>query len=277
VVLYELSTGQKPFTGESRQALINRILSGQPSPIETGLPSELDSILSKALEKDRELRYQTASDFRADVRRLLRQIDSSPSGSGAHVAKPFMRPRWLWPVVTGLLILTTAVFAWSVWLRVRAVTLDWSRAAHLQLTNEHGTEFYPSLAPDGRSFVYASKQTGNFDLFVQRVGGKNATPLTPNTSSDEISPVFSPNGERIAFRSTRQPAGVYVMEAGGENVRLVVAGCFHPSWSPDGKEIVCSTAGHDEPTTRNTVPSALWIANVETGDKRFLCENDAMQ
>jgi eukaryotic-like serine/threonine-protein kinase len=277
VVLYELSTGQKPFTGESRQAIINRILSGQPSAIDAGLPPELDSILSKALEKDRELRYQTASDFRADIRRLLREIDSSPSRSGAHLAKRFWRPRWLWPVLTCVLILTTAVFAWSVWWRVKAVTTDWSRAAHLQLTNEHGTEYFPSLAPDGRSFVYASNQNGSFDLFVQRVGGKNATLLTPNTPSDEIAPVFSPNGERIAFRSTREPAGVYVMEAGGENVRLVVAGCHHPSWSPHGREIVCSTAGHDEPATRNTVPSALWIANVETGDKRFLCENDAMQ
>src|SRR4029079_16233796 len=53
VVLYELSTGQKPFTGESRQAIINRILSGEPSqatPIGAGLPSELDTVLSKALE-----------------------------------------------------------------------------------------------------------------------------------------------------------------------------------------------------------------------------------
>ena len=281
VVLYELATGQKPFTGESRQAIINRILSGQPATattIDAGLPSELDTILSKALEKDRELRYQTASDFRADLRRLLRQIDSSPSASGSHVTKSFVRPRWLWPAVTCLLILTTAVFAWSVWLRAKAVTTDWTRAAHLQLTNEHGTEYFPTLAPDGKSFVYASKQSGNFDLFVQRVGGKNATLLTPNTPSDEIAPAFSPNGERIAFRSTREPAGVYVMEASGENVRLVVAGCHLPSWSPDGREIVCSTAGHDEaPTTRNTVPSALWIANVDTGEKRFLCENDAMQ
>jgi len=279
VVLYELSTGQKPFTGESRQAIINRILSGEPNQVTgAGLPPELDTILSKALEKDRELRYQTASDFRADLRRLLRQIDSSPSASGSQVATKLMRPRWLWPVVTSLLILTTAIFAWSVWLRARAVATDWSRAAHLQLTNEHGTEFFPSLAPDGKSFVYASKQNGSFDLFVQRVGGKNATPLTPNTPSDEIAPAFSPNGERIAFRSTREPAGVYVMEAGGENVRLVVAGCHLPSWSPDGREIVCSTAGHDEaPTTRNTVPSALWIASVETGEKRLLCENDAMQ
>ena len=286
VVLYELATGRKPFVGETRQAIINAILSTQPDPVtnsENGLPPELDRILSKALEKDRELRYQTASDFRADLRRLLRQIDSSPSlSSGAEsksAARPqFVRLRWLWPAVAGALILLAAVFTWSLWPKAKAVTPDWSRAARLQLTNEHGTEFFPSLAPDGRSFVYASNSNGNFDLFAQRVGGKNATPLTPNTPSDEIEPVFSPNGERIAFRSTREPAGVYVMEAGGENVRLVVAGCHHPSWAPDGREIVCSTAGHEEaPTTRNTWPSALWIANVETGDKRFLCENDAMQ
>ncbi|HEU5133132.1 MAG TPA: hypothetical protein VFT26_13550, partial [Pyrinomonadaceae bacterium] len=248
--------------------------------IDTSLPTELDTILNKALEKDRELRYQTASDFRADIRRLLRQIDSSPgvSGSNPRAVWRLTRRRWLWPAVACIAVLTTATFAWSMWLKAKTVTTDWSRAAHLQLTNEHGTEFFPSLAPDGKSFVYSSKLNGNFDLFVQRVGGKNATPLTPNTPSDEIAPVFSPNGERIAFRSTREPAGVYVMEAGGENVRLVVAGCHHPSWSPDGREIVCSTAGHEEaPTTRNTVPSALWIANVETGEKRFLCEHDAMQ
>jgi TolB protein len=242
----------------------------------------LDGILNKALEKDRELRYQTVADFRADLRRLLRQIDSSPSVSGSGSTpgsvNQLTRRRWLWPTVACVAILATAVFAWSVWLNAKAAAPDWSRAAHLQLTNDHGTEFFPSLAPDGKSFVYASKPGSNYDLFVQRVGGKNATPLTPNTPSNEISPVFSPDGEWIAFRSTREPEGVYVMGASGENVRLVVAGCHHPSWSPDGREIVCSTAGHqDAPTTRNTLPSSLWIANVETGAKRLLCENDAMQ
>ena len=285
VVLYELATGRKPFTGETRQAVINAILSAQPEPVTTldaGLPPELDRILGKALEKDRELRYQTASDLRADLRRLLREIDSSAGASGAEAklatVRQSVRPGWLWPAVACVAILVTAVFAWWVWLKVNSAAPDWSRAGHLQLTNQHGTEFFPSLAPDGKSFIYASNQNGNFDLFEQRVGGKNATPLTPNTPSDEIAPVYSPNGDRIAFRSTREPAGVYVMEASGENVRLVVAGCHHPSWSPDGREVVCSTSGHVEaPTTRNTWTSSLWIASVETGEKRFLCENDAMQ
>lgn len=285
VVLYELATGRRPFAGETRQATINAILSTQPNQATTiapSLPPDLDQILDKALEKDRELRYQTASDFRADLRRLLRQIDSSPGVSGessrsGRVQQP-VRRRWLWPAVASALILTMAVLAWSIWQNAKAATPDWSRAAHLQLTSEHGTEFFPTLAPDGKSFVYASNHNGNFDLFLQRVGGKNATPLTPNTPSHETEPAFSPDGERIAFRSTRRPAGVYVMEASGENVRLVVPGCHHPSWSPDGREIVCSTSGHQEaPSSRNTRPSSLWIANVETGDKRFLCENDAMQ
>jgi serine/threonine protein kinase/Tol biopolymer transport system component len=285
VVLYELATGRKPFSGETRQVTINSILSAQPesaTTIDSNLPFELDRILDKALEKDRDLRYQTASDFRADVRRLLREIDSSATASGSRsgrgAVQRLARPRWFWPVAASALILLMIGVASFFWLKAEPAAPDWSRAAHMQLTNHAATEFFPSLAPDGKSFVYASNETGNYDLFVQRVGGKTATPLTSDTPSDEIEPMFSPNGERIAFRSTREPAGVYVMEAGGENVRLLVAGCHHPAWSPDGKEIVCSTAGHEEaPTTRNTRPSALWIANVETGDKRVLCENDAMQ
>src|SRR5687768_2419751 len=145
VLLYELSSGRKPFAGETRQVTINTILSAQPAPVTTiapGLPTDLDQILNKALEKDRELRYQTASDFRADLRRLLRQIDSSPSfsGSGSKLAAvPRLAPRrWLWAAVASLVIAATAVLAWFVWQQTQAAPLDWSRAAHVQLTNDHG-------------------------------------------------------------------------------------------------------------------------------------------
>ncbi|MGH9941988.1 MAG: beta-propeller fold lactonase family protein, partial [Pyrinomonadaceae bacterium] len=138
-------------------------------------------------------------------------------------------------------------------------------------------EYFPTLAPDGKSFVYASRPEGNWDLFLQRVGGRNATPLMPNTPSDESQPAFSPAGERIAFRSNREPAGVYVIEATGENARLVAAGGYHPSWSPDGSEIAYSTAGRDAPTTRTTTPSAIWVVSLETGDKRLLTQTDALQ
>ena len=108
VVLYELVAGQRPF-GDSRQATISSILSQDPeaaSVINPNLPAELDQVLNKALEKDRELRYQTASDFRADIRRVLRAIDSSPSGSqvGPRARRASLRLRWLWPIAAVLLI-----------------------------------------------------------------------------------------------------------------------------------------------------------------------------
>ncbi|HEX6729199.1 MAG TPA: protein kinase, partial [Pyrinomonadaceae bacterium] len=227
VVLYELVTGEKPFVGESRQATINAILSREPRSlrlVDSNLPPELDQILNKALEKERDLRYQTASDFRADIRRLMRAIDSSATASNSLSNTSripyFARQRWFWPaVVIGVLCLTVAVALSFMW--PKSSGPDWSRASRLQLTNQPGTEYFPILSPDGKNFVYASNQTGNFDLYLQRVGGRNVDSLTPNTPSGEIEPAYSPNGDRIAFRSSRQPAGVYLMEATGENVRLV--------------------------------------------------------
>jgi serine/threonine protein kinase len=285
VLLYELATGHRPFTGETRQATVNAILSNDPKTPTThdaALPAELDKIIEKALEKDRELRYQTASDFRADIRRLLRMIDSSATASNPRVVTTsfpsLIRRGWFWPAVAAAVLIGLGIpLAWY-FQRAQPIGPDWSRAAHVQLTSYAGTEYFPSLSPDGRDFVYArEEQPGNYDLFLQRVGGKNVTLLTPNTPSGESQPAFSPDGELIAFRSNREPAGVYVMERTGENTRLVIAGCNHPSWSPDGREIVCSTVGQSIPSIRNTRPSGLMIADVETGAKRELCQNDAMQ
>jgi len=284
VVLYELSTGQKPFKGETRQATVNAILSNEPelpTAIQATLPSDLDLILNKALEKDRELRYQTASDFRADIRRLLRMIDSSATVSNPRSITRsfprFMQRSWFWPVAILATLIVAAIPLGWYYIKAKPVAPDWSRAVHLQLTNQAGTEFFPTLAPDGEDFVFSSRQDGNYDLFLQRVGGKNPRSLTPNTPSDEYEASYSPDGKRIAFYSSRQPAGIYVMEATGENVRPVTTNCHQPSWSPDGKQIVCSTYGQSIPSTRFARPSALWVADVESGAKRLLTETDALQ
>ncbi|MGH9942883.1 MAG: serine/threonine-protein kinase [Pyrinomonadaceae bacterium] len=91
VVLYELVTRQKPFDAKDRRATVNAILSSEPasaSSFDPALPSDLDLLLDKALEKDRDLRYQTAADFRADLRRLLRALDSATNSTrGRTIAK----------------------------------------------------------------------------------------------------------------------------------------------------------------------------------------------
>lgn len=284
VVLYELATGKKPFAGDTRHETINAILSSDPNSarsIDETFPSELDLILNKALEKDRELRYQTASDFRADIRRLLRMIDSSATVSNPRAitasVPQVVRRSWFWPIaIVAVLIVAAIPLGWYL-TRAKPIAPDWSQAVRLQLTTQPGTEYFPTFTPDGKSFVYAAANDGNWDLFEQRIGGKIATVLTRDTPSNETQAAFSPDGEHIAFRSNRDPSGVYVMERTGENTRLLIAGCRHPSWSPDGKEIVCSTGSQSLPTIRNPRPSSLWVVEVATGAKRVLYESDGMQ
>jgi TolB protein len=154
---------------------------------------------------------------------------------------------------------------------------DWSRAHNVQLTIKDDSELFCSVAPDGKSFVYVSFEAGNTDIYWQRVGGKNPVNLTKDSSMSETTPAFSPDGNLIAFHSTREPAGLYIMEATGENPRRLSDVGYHPSWSPDGKQIVVGEEWVGVHSNKSTRPSALWMIDVATGAKRLLTEGDAAQ
>jgi eukaryotic-like serine/threonine-protein kinase len=88
-VLYEMATGRPPFFGSTSAVIFEAILNKEPAPplaLNSELPSKLEEIITKALEKDRELRYQVASEMRADLRRLKRDTDSGRAAKAPRAA-----------------------------------------------------------------------------------------------------------------------------------------------------------------------------------------------
>jgi tRNA A-37 threonylcarbamoyl transferase component Bud32/Flp pilus assembly protein TadD len=111
-VLYEMATGTPPFRGESSGVILKVILDGTPTPavrLNPDLPSKLEEIISKCLEKDRNLRYQHASDVRTDLQRLKRHTDSSSATAGVGVATGIGK-RWQVVLVSAVALLVLCSF-----------------------------------------------------------------------------------------------------------------------------------------------------------------------
>jgi eukaryotic-like serine/threonine-protein kinase len=121
VVLYEMVTGALPFRGDTCGVITHAILERAPVPpvrLNPDVPAKLEEIISKALEKDRKLRYQNAADIRTDVQRLKRDTASgravvATSGTGSQPAAKPTRPRWV--AVTGATVLAIALAVGAFW------------------------------------------------------------------------------------------------------------------------------------------------------------------
>jgi hypothetical protein len=215
-----MATGKPAFTGNSSAMIFDAILNRTPlSPVQLNpkLPPGLDTVINKALEKDRDLRYQSASEMRADLKRVKRDSDSGRSGAsatmtGIPVPVEVAKKRSAFPMIAAVLaILALTAAGLYLWKRTKhqEVSSGPLQAAFTQLTSQTAQEQGASLSPDGQYIAYAGNADGNWDIYVQRVGGQNPMNLTKDSPTDDYSPAFSPDGKQIAFRSDRQGGGIF--------------------------------------------------------------------
>jgi Tol biopolymer transport system component len=185
-----------------------------------------------------------------------------------------LRTPWLWIAAAAALAVLAAVGGYL--LRSGDGGAAPVRVSFTRLTEQEGSETFPSLSPDGNYFAYVKAAEGGSDIFLQRVGGGNPIDLTPDTPWDDTQPAFSPDGQQIAFRSEREGGGIFVMGATGESVRRVTDFGYNPAWSPDGDELAVATEGVLEPGMRLSI-SKIWRVGLDGGERRLVYEGDGVQ
>jgi eukaryotic-like serine/threonine-protein kinase len=159
-VLYEMCTGTLPFRGDTSALIFNAILERAPVAavrLNPDAPVELERIINKALEKDRNLRFQSAAEMRADLQRLRRDSESGKSAVTMAVS-PLGRRRNIWVGVATFAILTAGI-AWVVYRYMAAKTTPFQRIEITQVTTT-GRVTTAAISPDGKYVAYALGEIG---------------------------------------------------------------------------------------------------------------------
>ncbi|HZQ53436.1 MAG TPA: protein kinase [Bryobacteraceae bacterium] len=232
IILYELATGKSPFEGKSTASTLAAVLSHTPdvpTKLQKNLPRQLDQIVGKALDKDRDTRYQSAADIRADLKRLLR--DSSPS------QKPKRRfPYWL--LATGLLLL--ASMAVAIWFRTHSNGAGYIEHAEITQLTTTGEVVYAAISPDAKYVAYSTGRTRG-SLRVRQIAAGTDNQLLPPGDVFYPGITFSPDSSYIYYllgRNGTTDIELFSIPVLGGQPRSITKDVWSaPSFSPDGSKL----------------------------------------
>jgi serine/threonine protein kinase len=261
--LYEMTTGKLAFDGNTSAVIFESILNRNPAPphqLNPNLPLEFERILDRSLEKDRDLRYQSAAEMRAEMKILKRKLDSQrsaaaqaapPSSSGAATAastalpadrpvakgpaRGSLRPYAILAAASGLL--AGLAIGWFV----HAAQSRTVPPVYSQLTFRRGSVRSARFTPNGQSIIYGAAWEGKpTELFI-------TSPESPQSRSlerhgEELMSISS-TGD-IALLTKVNVTGTYTlvgtlarMPINGGDPRDILDGVQLADWSPDGKQL----------------------------------------
>jgi serine/threonine protein kinase/Tol biopolymer transport system component len=290
-VLYEMATGAMPFRGDTSGVILEAVLNRAPVPplrLNPDMPVELEHIINRALEKDRELRYQHASDMRAELQRLKRDIDSSrhisavsaegntapqaavqtsSTSAPATVTAGKQRPSWYGIVAAAFIIVAAAAVGLYLLLH-RAAPTPFQSFTISQITNT-SRAVVTALSPDGKYVLTVIDEKGLNSLWLRNVATGSDTQVVPPSATIPFV-AFSPDGNYIYFRKAENAIAsdfnVYRAPVLGGTPKVVVRDVDSAAaFSPDGRRMAYIRGNNPE-----TGKYRVLDANLDGSDENIL-------
>ena len=246
LVLYEMATGQRAFSGETAAVVHNAIVNRPPVPVRelnSTIPPKLGEIVSNALQKDREKRYSSAAEIGSDLKDLLAGVEVMRKSTPRFGYRPYAL------LATAIVVLTA--LGWFVYRnRVLRASASVPPIHYVALTMGGNFPGPATLSPDGKYFACKKRANGKPSLWIQQVSTGSSWKVTPDIKSAIIEDVaFSPDGSLLYYQvhdSQTSATRLYKVPTLGGTPELFVSGALGAvGFSPDGNRIAYRQRGED--------------------------------